>query len=135
MAIPTFDNQPLFSKAAADAPGSISARVQLETMPGVDGQFLQGHGTGGRQIVATGWLEAAGATPAAAHAALKSALRARQSLVDGQTVATYVGTDSHGYDHCLLLSYEPQDRARTSAGGGSYRAVVPVEAVLRQLVP
>ena len=135
MANPTFDGESLFSKAATDTPGSIAARLQTETMPGVDGEFVQGHGTASREIIATGWLEASGATPAAAHAVLKALLRSKQALVDGQTVATYVGTDAHDYDHCILLAYEPQDKARTSAGGGSFRAVVPVEAVLRQVAP
>ncbi len=135
MAIPTFNGEPLFSKAAADSPGGAVARIQTETMPGVDGEFVQGHGTAAREIVATGWLEASGATPAAAHAALKTLLRANQALVDGQTVATYAGTDAHDYDNCVLVSYEPQDEARTSAGGGSFQAVIPAEAVIRQVVP
>lgn len=135
MAIPTFNGQSLFSKAAADLPGAIKVRVHTETMPGVDGEFVQPHGTGARQIAATGWLEGSGATPAAAHQALKTAIRTAQALADGQTVATYVGTDGHSYETCLLVSYEPQAEAQTSAGGGSYRAVVPVEATLRQVVP
>ncbi len=135
MAIPTFNGESLFSRAAADFPGAISVRTYAETLPGVDGEFVQPHGTGARQITATGWLEAAGETPAAAHQALKAAVRARQALADGQTVATYVGTDGHSYENCILISYEPQDRAQASAGGGSYRALAPIEAVLRQVVP
>lgn len=78
MAIPTFNGQSLFSKAAADLPGAIKVRVHTETMPGVDGEFVQPHGTGARQIAATGWLEGSGATPAAAHQALKTAIRTAQ---------------------------------------------------------
>jgi len=135
MAIPTFNGESLFSRAAADMPGKIDVRVRTETMPGVDGEFVQPHGTGARQITATGWLEGAGATPAVAHQALKAAVRTKQALADGQTVATYVGTDGHSYQKCLLVSYELQAGVRTSAGGGSYRAIVPVEVVLRQVVP
>ena len=135
MAIPTFDGESLFTKSAVDSPGAATARFQTEHLPGVDGEFVQGHGLGAREIVASGWLESAGATPAAAHAALKTLLRSKQALVDGQTVATYVGTDAHDYDHCILTSYELRDVAQALAAGGSFRAVVPVEATLRQVAP
>jgi len=135
MAIPTFNGTSLFSKAAADLPGKVAVRLHTETMPGVDGEFVQLHGTGARQITATGWLAGAGATPAAAHQALKDAIRTKHALADGQTVASYVGTDGHSYKNCVLVSYEPQDEAQTSAGDGSYSAVVPIEVTLRQVVP
>ena len=135
MGIPTFDGVALFSRSADDCPGSVTARVHTETLPGVDGEFVHPHGSAGREITATGWLEATGATPSGAHLALKALLRARQGLVDGRTVATYVGTDAHGYDDCLLISYAPADAAQTSSGGGGYAAVMPVRAVLRQVAP
>jgi len=135
MALPTFNGSPLFSKSASDLPGAVDVRIQTETLPGVDGEYVQPHGNAGRDIIANGWLEASGNTPALAHAALKTLLRARQNAADGATVATYVGTDGHDYDNCLLLSYAPTATVETTAGGGTFRAVVPIRAVFRQVAP
>jgi len=135
MAIPTFNGQELFSRGAAETPGPVAVRIRTETMPGVDGEFLQGHGTGGREIRASGWLEATAATPAAAAAAVKALLRARQGMADGQTLAAYAGADGHEYPHCVLVSYEAAAEVRTCAAGGAFAAAVPAEAVLRQVAP
>ena len=113
----------------------MDVRVRTETLPGVDGEYVQPHGTAGRDITTDGWLEASGNTPALAHAALKTLLRARQDAADGATVATYVGTDGHDYDNCVLISCAPQAAVETTAGGGTFRAVVPVKAVFRQVAP
>ena len=133
MPIPTFNGTPLASAAQRDLPGSPEVRSYTETLPGVDGRFVQTAGRGGRGIAMTAILEATGDTPAEAHQNLKTALRARQGLADGRTVATYVGADGHSYKHCLLTRYRAVGQVQVCAGGPPYRAVVAVAAELIQL--
>ncbi len=135
MSIPTFSETALFDEAARDQPGPVEARIETQHMPGVDGQFAVCHGRSGRQIVATGRLAATGSTPAEAHQALKTALRSRQELADGQTVADYVGTDAATYRYCLLRSYEmtgPVEISRLSES--AVLAGAPCRAILLQLL-
>ena len=132
MSNPTFDSEALCGRGAVDIPGTPAARVYIESMPGVDGQFVQIHGRGGRRIAVRGELTASDATPAAAHVALKALIRQRQELVG--TIAPYVGTDGHTYDDCVLMSYRPGP-ARITGSGGSYTAVVPVHAEIHQASP
>ena len=132
MSNPTFDFQTLCDRGAVDIPGTPAARVYIESMPGVDGQFVQTHGRGGRRIAVRGELTASDATPAAAHAALKALIRQRQQMVG--TIALYVGTDGHTYYDCVLMSYRPGP-TRITASAGSYTAVVPVRAEVHQASP
>ena len=60
---------------------------------------------------------------------------ARQALADGATMSTYVGVDGASYANCVLLSYQAAGGVSVSPSRGSYRAVVRIEAVLRQLTP
>jgi len=133
MAIPTFNGTPLASGGQRDRPGSPEVRSYAETLPGVDGRFVQPAGRGGRRIVMTAVLQATGDTPAEAHENLKTALRAKQALADGRTVAAYVGTDGHSYDGCMLTAYRAVGRAGVSPGGPPYRASVAVSGELIQL--
>jgi hypothetical protein len=135
MSIPTFNGTALCSAAAVETVGSPQVRLQMESLPGVDGQYVQTHGQGGRTIEVRGVLTAAGAAPAAAHENLKALLRARQALADGATVATYVGTDAATYANCVLTSYEPAAPVHVSHSGDSYEALLHVTAQLRQLTP
>lgn len=135
MSIPTFNSTPLCSRAAADLPLSAKVRLYMETLPGVDGQFVQTHGRGGRQIEVHGALLATGSTPAAAHQNLKLLLRQKQALADGATVATYVGTDSGSYPNCVLLSYQPAGTVQVSPCGANYTAVMLIKALVVQLTP
>ena len=135
MASPTFNSVSLCSAAGADAPASPRPRVYFETLPGVDGEYVQAHGRAGRQIQLRGVLAAEAATPELACAALKALLRARQDLADGSTVATYVGADGTSYANCLLLSYGPEGIVAASPRSGGYRAVLRIQAVIRQLTP
>ena len=135
MSIPTFNSVALVSRAPRDTPASPQVRLRVETMPGADGQFVQLHGTGGREIVVRGVLEATGQTPAGAHQALKTALRARQGLADGTTVSAYVGTDEVTYANCLLKTYEASGQVQISPAEEDYQALVFVEARIEQLTP
>jgi len=104
-------------------------------MPGVNGQFVQLCGTGGRAIVVRGVLEASGESPVQAHQAVKLALRAKQDLADGTTVATYVGTDGSEYANCLLEIFEAVDNIHVSPDEGNYKGSVLVEARILHLTP
>ncbi|HOD83844.1 MAG: hypothetical protein BWX88_01117 [Planctomycetes bacterium ADurb.Bin126] len=135
MASPMFNSVALCSAAGADAPASPRPRVYFETLPGVDGEYVQAHGRAGRQVQVRGVLAAQAATPDLACAALKTLLRARQELADGATVAAYVGADGTAYSNCLLLSYGPAGLMSVSPRPTGYRAVLRVQALVRQLTP
>lgn len=105
MSNPTFNSQSLCHRSSVEAPGSPEARVYLENMPGVSGDFVQLHGRTGRRIILRGELTATAATPAAAHQGLKAIIRQRQQLVG--TAGVYVGTDGQTCANCVLMSYQP----------------------------
>lgn len=140
MANPTFNGTELISTAARCLPGCPRARVSLNSLPGVDGAYASLLGRGVRRLAAVGFLEAtdggdSGSGPAAANQALQSALRARQELADGATIASYVGTDGHEYTHCILLSYEPAGQVQHATDGSTHIARLPVRVTLVQLDP
>ena len=135
MSNPTFNSVTLCSSAAADAPASPKPRLYIETLPGVDGEYVQAHGHAGRQIQVRGVLACQAASAALAQQGLKVLLRARQELADGATMSTYVGVDGASYANCVLLSYQASGGVSVSPSRGSFRAVVRIEAVLRQLTP
>lgn len=141
MAIPTFNGTALFSAGARDMPEAPQPRYVAEALPGVNGLFAQLHGCGGRRTVATGLLSStvqggSQVDAASAHRALKEAIRERQDLGGGSTLADYVGTDGRTYSPCLLLSYEAVDRPRIiRTDSGAYNAVVSARAVLLELDP
>jgi hypothetical protein len=132
MSNPTFNSQLLCDCCAVDLPGAPEARVYLESLPGVNGNFVQLHGRGGRRIVLRGELTATATTPAAAHQGLKTLLRQRQQLVGAG--GTYVGTDGHAYSNCVLMSYHPR-ASRVWANGTDYTASAPINAEIHQAAP
>ena len=135
MPIPTFNGVELASGAVRDLPGCPAVRMLAETLPGIDGQFVQTHGKGAREIVVRGVLSTGGGTPAAAHQTLKLALRDKQTLADGATVATYVGTDGAQYTNCVLTAYEPAGEVQLASGGSGSQAALPVEIHIVHLTP
>jgi len=132
MSNPMFNSQAICTRGAVDVPGPPAARVYIESLPGVDGDFVQFHGRGGRRIVMRGELTASGGTPAVAHAVLKVLIRQLQEMVG--TAASYTGTDGHTYSGCVLMSYRPGP-VRIVQGGGGYLAVAPVYAEIRHTTP
>ena len=135
MAIPTFNSIALCSAAARDEPGAIDTRCHVDTMPGIDGEFVQLGGSGGRDIRVSGMLEATGDTPAESNQSLKAAIRGRQALADGSTLASYVGTDGATYDFCILKSYRATGSVQVCKKGQGYAATVAMEALIRDLSP
>ena len=132
MSNPTFDSQLLCDCCAVEVPGSPEARVYLENLPGVNGDFLQLHGHSGRRIMLRGELTATGATPPAAHQGLKALIRQRQQLVG--KAGAYVGTDGQAYSDCVLMSYQPR-ASRACANGSDYTASAPISAEIHQAAP
>ncbi len=76
-----------------------------------------------------GELTADGATPAAAHQALKTLIRQLQQLVG--TSGGYVGTDGQAYVDCVLMSYQP-GASGVRASGQDYTASAPITAAIHQ---
>ncbi len=132
MSTSQFKSESLCTRGGVEVIGSPSARVYLETMPGVDGEFAQPHGISGRTIVVRGELTAAASTASAAHEALKVLIRSRQSLV-GQFGA-YVGTDGHQYDNCVLKGYNAGP-IRIAAAAGGCAAIAAIEARIHHTTP
>jgi len=132
MSNPTFDSQTLCDRSAVEVPSAPAARVYTENLPGVDGDFIQLHGSGGRRIHLQGELTASGATPSAAHQALKVLISQRQRLVGA--AATYVGTDGQSHSDCVLMSYQPQ-AARVAANGQDYTASAAIAAEIYEAAP
>jgi len=132
MSNPTFNSLTLCDRGAVETPGSPGARVYLENLPGVNGDFVQLHGRSGRRIRLNGELTAAGASAALAHQSLKALLRQCQQLVG--TSGGYVGTDGQPYLDCVLMSYRPR-ASRVSANGQDYTASAPVTVEIHQAAP
>jgi len=135
MAIPTFNSSNLLTDGERDMPGCIEPRFYAEHMPGTHGQFIQPHGKSGRDIVMRGWLATTSAVSAtAAMQALKALVLVKQALADGTTIATYVGTDGHSYEYCVLVAFHAGPVVMTG-GGSTFKARCQVNARIRQLNP
>ena len=135
MANPTFSSTALTSEAAHCRIGSRRPRAYVQTLPGVNGLFVQTHGHGGRDLIVAGLLTGSGATPAAARNSAMAAFRQREALADGLTIATCTGTDGADYDNCLLQSYTHGKVRISRVAAANYVAYLPVRAQLLQLTP
>jgi len=135
MADPAFNGTDLTTEAAHTRVGSRRPRAYTETMPGVNGVFVQTHGYGRRDIAAEGLLTAQGASRELARNAVMTAFRQREQMADGATVATFTGTDGVDYPNCILQHYR-HGRVRVAKTTASvYTAYLPVVAALIQLTP
>ncbi|NQU76792.1 MAG: hypothetical protein HQ546_10820 [Planctomycetes bacterium] len=135
MAYPTFNGTALVTEGQRCGIGSAQARVHVEALPGVNGVYAQLHGYGGRQIAVSGLIVETAATAAAALAAVMSTFRSREAMIDGDTVADFVGTDGHTYSNCLLQSYTHGGTQVAKVGANTYEAYLPIQAQLLQLTP
>ena len=125
----------LITAAPRERIGGQAPRVYMESLPGVSGEFAQGHGYSGRDLIATGMLQSATqATAALASAQLKTYIRARQALATGTEVGTFTGEDAHAYTNCVFLGYDPGP-IMVNRRGSAYFAYANVAARIRQLVP
>ena len=124
MAIPTFAGFSLFTDSAIENIGTIEPRNYTETLPNVNGEFVQPTGNGGRTITSSGFLGAS------TEVALKTLIANWQKYANGRTVDTYIGSDSASYSTCILLSYS---HGQVMPLVGSFRC--SVTANFRQLNP
>lgn len=134
---PTFAGSALCDTGQRERDGSIEVRIFTENIPGVDGEFAQPHGHGGRTVVVTGILECvADNTRADALDTGHVTLRAKQSvLCDGATVGTFVDTAGRSHSNCIVISYEPTGPIVVVPHGAEYRSIIPIRAVIRMLDP
>jgi len=136
MSIPTFCGTQLFSLAPRDVPGSPRIRAYVESLPGVDGQFVQPGGIGARTIRAAGLLSGSNMTAELAAAWIKQKIRDLQALADGRTVGKYLGVDGHVYSNCMLQTYQAAGNVRVVGNSPtSFTAYVACRAILVQLTP
>ncbi|MFW6145740.1 MAG: hypothetical protein ACOC7R_00235 [Planctomycetota bacterium] len=134
MAEPMFDGVTLTSDAGRVVVGCRRSRTYTETMPGVNGAYVQPCGYGPRPLAAEGLLAAQSTTAAGARAAVMELFRQRERRADGATLGTFVATDGHLYANCLLQAYA-HGRLRIARAGESLVAYLPVRAVLLQVTP
>ncbi len=134
MSEPLFDGVPLTSAAGRVSVGSRRNRTYTETMPGVNGAYVQSCGYGPRPLMATGLLAAQSATAAGARTTVMEMFRQRERLVDGARMGTFIATDGHGYANCFVQQLT-HGRLRIGRSGDAYVAYLPVRAMLLQVTP
>ena len=135
MATPTFNGTDLTTDAEKNVIGPRQARIFIETIPGANGTYMQGHGTGARPLGASGLLSATGASGTLARNALMTAFRAKEALIDGVTIAAFVGTDGNSYSNCVLQTYNQTSPITIATDPAGFKAFMGVSATLIQLVP
>ena len=126
----------LFSEAIAERIEEPDARFSSESMPGIDGQFVQLFGRGARKIIVEGLLTAFGSSAADASKELKVVIRQRQDMVSGWTLGDYVGADLVTYSGCLLKGFHPTEAIQIETlATDSFRAYVSARAEIIQFAP
>jgi hypothetical protein len=135
MSNPTFNDIDLVALAGRTQLGSRQSRAITETMPGVDGLFVQPLGAAGRRIEVSGLLYETAFTPADARANALAAFRQREVLADGRTIADFIDADGASYANCMVMrvSHGPMRIVRPVAG--VFAAYLPVTIELLQLTP
>ena len=131
MTTPTFNGVTLATKAHRMTADSPEVRAYFETLPGVDGEYVQTHGQAGRTFRVTGTLEgSAQATRAAALADLRGTMDTAQGLYVA-TCNTFVDTDGVSWANCVLMSWRLSPPYYFRQAGGNFVAGGRVEAVVR----
>ncbi len=136
MAEALFNSISLFDEACRERIEQPEARFHAESMPGIDGQFVQLFGWGARKIIAEGLMTAQGTTAIEAAQALKAAIRQKQTMVSAWFLAEYVGTDQAVYQGCLLTQFRAaSDVQIEKLASDSFRAFVQARAEIIQFAP
>ena len=136
MAEALFDSVSLFDEACRERIAQPEARFHSESMPGIDGQFVQLFGWGARKIIVEGLLTAQGSTAAEAGQTLKAAIRQKQMMVSAWFLSDYVGTDQAVYHGCLLKQFMlAGDVQIETLAGDSFRAFAEAKAEIIQFAP
>ena len=136
MANPTFDSHALFTGGEQSRMGPIQVRAQFDQMPGLNGEFVQGFGTGGMTIRVRGQVfGTANASHATAFTNLRTAQGTVRGYADGTTVAAYVDTNGTSYDNCILMSFVATGPVYYKKSGANHQYWQWGEVVVRLLVP
>jgi len=136
MAEALFNSISLFDEACRERIEQPEARFHSESMPGIDGQFVQLFGNGARKIIVEGLLIGEGATAIEAGQALKTTIRQKQQMVSAWFLADYVGTDQAVYQGCLLTQFQlAGDVQIETLAGDSFRAFAEGRAEIIQFAP
>ena len=105
MATPTFAGEDLTTKAEKMQPACPQARLAYDTLPGVDGEYVQAHGLTGRAFRITGIMES---TECVTRALALSTLRETITILQNSYVGTYdnfVDGDGVPWDDAVLESF------------------------------
>lgn len=105
MATPTFDAIPLTERAEKMVEAGPGARLAFDTLPGVNGEYVQAHGHTGRTFHVTGILESTEESTRAAALEVVRHTGAEASREKVGTYATFVDVDGNTWDDCVLVSY------------------------------
>ena len=135
MSLPSFHATTLFTHAPVSLPGSIEPRLFFETLPGVDGEFVQTHGHAGKTWQLRGILRATGNTAALALLAFRAALVARQALADGATVGTFTDNEGSSHTNCIVLRYDPLGPCVTGPHASAFLCESLCSCTIRELNP
>ena len=133
---PTFAAIALCTTSQRQTDGPVSVRALMEHVPGVDGQFVQPHGHGGRNIDVAGVLHTtAEADRATALATARDELRTKEGLADGATVGDYIDTAGVTISNCILMSYAPMGPIEIVPDSTNFKGIIRIRAVIRELNP
>ena len=137
MANPTFAGNALFDVASRSARTGKRTRMRFETLPGVNGEFVQTHGTGGQTYRLRGWVNgAASGTQSGARTNLRTRMTTLEDYADGSTVGTFVDTDATSIANCILVSFGPSEaQVYYKPSGANWICRCRAEAVVRSLNP
>ncbi len=135
MSNPTFNGIDLTSQAPRTVLGCRRSRASTESIPGVNGLFIQPLGAGGRKIHVSGLLSSISNCGVLARRDVLAAFRDREILCDGRTVADFVDSDGITYLNCTVtgVSHGPIQIVRQ--GDLLCLAYMPINVELLQLTP
>lgn len=135
MSNPIFNGTELAALAARTQVGCRQGRALTETMPGVDGLFVQPLGSAGRRIEVTGLLCAGAFTADNARREVLADFALREALADGRTIGEFVDADGTAYAACMVMRAAHGPLRVISSAPGIYAAYLPITVELLQLVP
>ena len=120
MSIPTFGGAAILEEGGRELWGDRGSRFFADTLPGVNGTYVQTQGYGGQMMRLTGWLTAASHT----------AIVARYFAVSSKEndVGTYVGCGGRETTNMLLRSVRQASRYMKQVDD-TYRVQVNFEFV------
>jgi len=136
MSVPTFGGTAMITEGERQNVGSPQSRTYRQSLPGVEGVYVQENPLGPRTIVVTGLLKTTLSnygTAALAFAAMSALLTTWQAKIG--SMQDYIGTDGRTYDDCELLSFEHRGQMLGVPAGATWQGMAAVQAILMHPVP